>query len=106
MKSLALVALELPDWGMPMALGLAAATLVGAILGWGNRISGLILVLPLLVIGGMASGLSLIQIGSSVLMLQVGYILCSFLRISKMERRTRADTTRTAINAADRLNVG
>src|SRR5262249_13198181 len=95
MESLGLPALEFPDWGMPMALGLATATLVGAVLGWGNRISAVIVVLPLLVIGGMASGLSIIQIASSVLMLQVGYIVCSFLRISRMKRQIGSDATRT-----------
>jgi hypothetical protein len=85
-----------------MALGLATATLMGAVLGWGNRISAMVLVLPLLVIGGMVSGLSIIQIGSSVLMLQVGYIVCSFLRVS---RQSRGDATSAGINAADRFNI-
>ena len=88
------------------AVGLATATLVGVVLGWGKRISAVILVLPLLVIGGIVSGLSIIQIGSSVLMLQVGYIVCSFLRISRMTRQTRSDAARTGLNAADRLNIG
>ena len=105
MELLGLAALECPDWGMPMILGLATATLAGTVLGWGNRISAMVLVLPLLVIGGMVSGLSIIQIGSSVLMLQVGYIVCSFLRISRMKRRTRGDAIRTGISAADRLNI-
>src|SRR2546429_9417479 len=100
MESLGLPALELLDWEMP-AVGLATATLVGAVLGWGKRVSAVILVLPLLVIGGMVLGLSIIQIGSSVLMLQVGYIICSFLRISRMKRQTRGDATHTGINAAD-----
>jgi len=89
-----------------MALGLVTATLVGAVLGWRSRISAVILVLPLFVVGGMVSGLSIIQIGSSVIMLQVGYIACSFLRISRMKRRRRVDATRTGIDAADRLNIG
>jgi hypothetical protein len=99
MESLGLTALECPDWGCQLALGLATATLVGAVLGWGNGISAVILVLPLLVIGGMASGLSIIQIASSALMLQVGYIVCSFLRISSMKRQSRSDATRTGIDA-------
>ena len=103
MESLGLPALELLDWGMP-AVGLATATLVGVVLGWGKRISAVILVLPLLVIGGIVSGLSIIQICSSVLMLQVGYIVSSFLRISRTKRQARSDATR-AINAADRLNI-
>ena len=103
MESLGLPALELLDWEMP-AVGLATATLVGAVLGWGKRISAVILVLPLPVIGGMVSGLSIIQIGSSVLMLQVGYIVLSFLRISRTKRQARSDATRT-MNAADRLNI-
>jgi len=103
MESLGLPALELLDWEMP-AVGLATAALVGAVLGWGKRISAVILVLPLLVIGGMVSGLSIIQIGSSVLMLQVGYIVSSFLRISRTKRQARSDATRT-MNAADRLNI-
>jgi hypothetical protein len=69
-----------------MALGLATATLVGAVLGWGSRISAVVLVLALLAAGGMVSGLSIIQIGLSLLMLEVGYIVCSFLRVSAMER--------------------
>ena len=89
-----------------MALGLVTATLVGAVLGWGSRISALILVLPLLVIGGMVSGLSIIQIGSSVLMLQVGYIVCSFFRTSRMKTLARGGTMRKRINAADRLDIG
>ena len=100
MESLGLPAPEWLGWGTPMAVGLATATLVGAVLGWGKRISAVILVLPLLVIGGMVSGFSIIQIGSSMLMLQVGYIVSSFLRIS----RARSDATRT-LNAADRLNI-
>ena len=103
MESLGLPALEFLDWGMP-AVGLATATLVGVVLGWGKRISAVILVLPLLIIGGMVSGLSIIEIGSSVLMLQVGYIVSSFLRISRTKRQARSDVTRT-INAADRLNI-
>ena len=103
MESLSLPALELLDWGMP-AVGLATATLVGVVLGWGKRISAVILVLPLLVIGGIVSGLSIIQIGSSVLVLQVGYIVSSFLRISRTKGQGRSDATRT-INAADRLNI-
>ena len=82
-----------------MAMGLATATLVGVVLGWGKRISAVILVLPLLIIGGMVSGLSIIQIGSSVLVLQVGYIVSSFLRISRTKGQGRSDATRT-INAA------
>jgi hypothetical protein len=46
----------------------------------------------------------MIQIGSSVLMLQVGYIVSSFLRISRTKRQARSDATH-AINAADRLNI-
>ena len=69
-----------------MALGLATATLVGTALGWSSRISAVVLVLALLVIGGMVSGLSIIQIGSSVLMLEVGYMICSFLRVTTTER--------------------
>ena len=102
MESLGLPALELLDWGKP-AVGLATATLAGVALGWGKRISAVILVLPLLVIGEIVSGLSIIQIASSVLMLQVGYIVCSFLRVSGVKRRTRGDATRRGINAADRL---
>ena len=101
MESLGLPALELLDWGMP-AVGLATATLVGVVLGWGKRISAVILVLPLLVIGEIVSGLSIIQIGSSVVMLQVGYIVSSVLRISRTKRRARSEATHT-INAADRL---
>ena len=104
MESLGLPALELLGWGMPMAVGLATATLVGVVLGWGKRISAVILVLPLLIIGGMVSGLSIIQIGSSVLMLQVGYILSSFMRVSRTKRQAKSDGTRT-INATDRLNI-
>ena len=103
MESLGLPALELLDWGMP-AVGLATAILVGIVLGWGRRISAVILVSPLLVIGGIVSGLSLIEIGSSVLMLQVSYIISSFLRISRTKRQARSDATH-AINAADRLNI-
>ena len=106
MESLGLPALEFPDWEMPMVLGLATATLVGVVLGWGKRISAMIVVLPLLVIGEIVSGLSIIQIASSALMLQVGYIVCSFLRVSRMKRPTRGDATRRGINAADRLNIG
>ena len=101
MESLGLPALELLDWGMP-AVGLATVTLVGVVLGWGKRISAVILVLPLLVIGGIVSGLSIIQIGSSVVMLQVGYIVSSVLRISRTKRQARSEATHT-INAADRL---
>lgn len=72
-----------------MALGLATATLVGAILGWSSRISAVVLVLALLVIGGIVAGLSLIQIGLSALMLQVGYLVCSFLRVSTTEGTIR-----------------
>jgi hypothetical protein len=68
-----------------MALGLATATLVGAILGWSSRISAVVLVLALLVMGGLVSGLSVIDIGSSVLMLELGYVVCSFLRVSTTE---------------------
>jgi len=89
-----------------MVLGLATATLVGVVLGWGKRISAMIVVLPLLVIGEIVSGLSIIQIASSALMLQVGYIVCSFLRVSRMKGPTRGDATRRGINAADRLNIG
>jgi len=106
MESLGVPALEWLGWGMPMAVGLATATLVGAVLGWGKRISAVIFVLPLLVIGAIVSGLSIIQIASSALMLQVGYIVCSFLRISRTTRQTRSDAARTGINAADRLNIG
>ena len=87
-----------------VAIAAHTATVVGVVLGWGKRISAVILVLPLLVIGGIVSGLSIIQIGSSVLMLQVGYIVSSFLRISRTKRQARSDATRT-INAADRLNI-
>jgi hypothetical protein len=69
-----------------MALGLATATLVGAVLGWSSRISAVVLVLALLVIGGIVAGLSIIQIGSSVLMLELGYMICSFLRVTTTER--------------------
>src|SRR5262245_35756866 len=103
MESLGLPQLEFLDWGMP-AVGLVTATLVGVVLGWGKRISAVIVVLPLLVIGGIVSGLSIIQIGSSVLMLQLSYIVSSFLRISRMKRQARSETTCT-INAADRLNI-
>jgi hypothetical protein len=65
-----------------MALGLATATLVGATLGWSSRISAVLLVLALLVMGGLVSGLSIIQIGLSVLILELGYMICSFLRVS------------------------
>ena len=95
MESLGLPALELLDWGMP-AVGLATATLLGVVLGWGKRISAVILVLPLLVIGGIVSGLSITQIGSSVLMLQVGYIVSSVLRISRTKRQARSEATHSA----------
>jgi hypothetical protein len=65
-----------------VALGLATATLVGAILGWSSRVSAVILVVAALVIGGMFSGFSITQIGLSVLLLEVGYIVSSFLRVS------------------------
>jgi hypothetical protein len=68
-----------------MALGLATATLVGAILGWSSRIPAVVLVLALLVMGGLVSGLSIMHIGSSALMLELGYMLCSFLRVSTTE---------------------
>jgi hypothetical protein len=69
-----------------MALGLATATLVGAILGWSSRVSAVILVVAALVIGGMFSGFSITQIGLSVLLLEVGYIVSSFLRVSTIVR--------------------
>ena len=72
-----------------MALGLATATLVGAILGWSSRVSAVVLVVAVLAIGGLISGLSLIEIGSSALMLEVGYLACSFLRVSVTEKIIR-----------------
>jgi len=72
-----------------MALGLAIAAMVGVALGWSSRISAVLLVLALLVIGGALSGLSIIQIGFSVLALEVGYIVCSFLRVSTIVRSIR-----------------
>jgi hypothetical protein len=89
MESLGLPALELLDWGTPMAMGLATATLVGVVLGWGRKISAVIVVLPLLILSEIVSGLSIIQIAASALMLQVGYIVSSFLRISRTKRQAR-----------------
>jgi hypothetical protein len=36
-------------------------------------------------VGGIVSGLSLVQIGSSAVMLELGYVVCSFLRVSTTE---------------------
>jgi hypothetical protein len=69
-----------------MVAGLATATLLGFILGYRHRLAALVLVLVVMVAGGIVSGLSLVQIGASVLMIQIGYAVCSFVRIGLMER--------------------
>jgi hypothetical protein len=67
-----------------MATALAMATLVGIVVGYRHRVATLVVVLVALIIGGIAFGLSMLQTGVSVLMVQVGYVACSFLRTSTL----------------------
>jgi hypothetical protein len=69
-----------------MISGLAIATVLGAVVGCRYRLAALVLILAVLVAGGIASGLSALQIGASVLMVQFGYVVCSFLRVALTER--------------------
>jgi hypothetical protein len=69
---------------LAQATAMALAALVGIVVGYRHRVATLVVVLVALIIGGTAFGLSVLQTGVSLLMVQVGYVACSFLRTSTL----------------------
>jgi hypothetical protein len=78
-----------------MLATLAMAMLLGAVLGYGYHVAALILVSAIIVLGGIAFRLSLVDVGASILMVQLGYAGSSFIRVSRMHLGSRAGRTRS-----------